>query len=209
MGKKGLSIPLPAGTEALRSSRTGSLSRLGPGRGAPLLKIYRYPGIRAPLRGVFRNTFLAPSRARREWRALKHLAACGVQPDLALGYREHRRGGFLVAAELLLADFGGEDLAARLARGPLTDRELAGLAGFLRAFTATRLLDPDLWARNLLIHGLRFAKIDASASTLLPQPGPHPRKRGPARAFLRELAAFGLARPALAELAAALAVPPP
>ncbi len=154
----------------MRRSATTSLERWTGARPPILRKVYRYPGFRGPLRGILRNTCLAPSRVAREFRALKHLAALGLQPDLALGFREERRLGFLRRAELWMLDFGGKDLESLGASPPRETGFWEGLRTFLLGLRGSGLVDPDLWARNLLYRAEdhRFAKIDASASVLLP-----------------------------------------
>lgn len=133
------------------------------------LKTYIYPGPFGPLRGVLRNTFLAPSRVAREWRALAHLAAAGVQPALGVDRDERRTLGFLREARIMTRSFGTEDLETRLAREPLSRAELTRLASFVKAAHDSGLRDPDLVARNLLLDGqggdLELAKIDSSTAT--------------------------------------------
>jgi hypothetical protein len=137
-------------------------------------KTYAYRWPLGPLRGVFRNTWLAPSRVAREDRALRHLTTHGVQPDLAVAAAERRILGFLVEARLLTRDFGGQDLAARLATGSVSASDLRGLGRFVRALHDTGLRDPDLHCRNILLRDagadIEWAKIDASASVLV-RPG--------------------------------------
>lgn len=159
------------------------------------LKIYRYPGLRGPLRGAFRNTFAAPSRAAREDRTLRHLADRGVQPGLAAGFEERRCLGFLREARLLTRGFGDGDLAQALAAGPLPGAELDRLADFVAAMFDSGVRDPDLVARNLLREGrgdaCRFAKIDASSSWILARPLRATERAVDLAHFLGELAHAG------------------
>ena len=156
-------------------SRTSWVERFEASGQALYLKTYVYPAPWGPLRGAFRNTFLAASRARREWRALELLARAGVQPGLGVDLSERRCLGFLLEARLLTRDFGGTDLAELLrARGLEAGqwRALwAGLARFVRALHDSGLRDPDLKARNILLRetsqGPEFAKIDASSSWIV------------------------------------------
>lgn len=189
MNHKILSIPIPPDASRVSASRTSWVDRFRwDGRGW-FLKTYVYPAPFGPLRGVLRNTFLAPSRAQREWRALKHLAREGLQPDLAAGLEEQRVLGFLLRSRLLTLDFGGEDLRQRLARGTTLEDEWQAIARFVRRMHESGLRDPDLKARNLLLRRSaagrpEIAKIDASSSRLV--------RRGPRweRARVRDLAAF-------------------
>jgi tRNA A-37 threonylcarbamoyl transferase component Bud32 len=172
------------------------------------------------MRGAFRNTFAAPSRAAREDRALRHLAECGIQPELALGYAERRWLGWLREARLLTRGFGDEDLAQRIerrraeseARPGLRADELPGLGAFLGAIFDSGLVDPDLRVRNLLCAGTgeatRWAKIDASSSRIRRRPlGPAERARDLAP-LLEELRAAGCDETALAELSSAARASP-
>ena len=162
-----LSIPPPLRRERVTGSRTSWVERLELAEGTCFWKTYIYPGPFGPLRGIFRNTFLADSRVEREARALEGLAAAGLQPDLLVAKGEFRRLGFLLRAEILTRAFGSTDLAQRLALGPLNRRELDSLARFLRGLHESGLRDPDLKARNLLLDpsGPSWAKIDASSSS--------------------------------------------
>ena len=178
MEHKRLSIPLAGKIQMIRQSRTSRVERIqGKGR-AFFLKTYSYPLPKGPFRGVFRNTLFAPSRAEREWRALKHLAAHGVQPDLALWWEERRRWGLLLEARLLSLDFEGPDLDSAQGRELLEahgDKGLRALEAFIEALHDSGLRDPDFRLRNFLVRegasGLQFAKIDSSSSWLQ-LPGP-------------------------------------
>ncbi len=175
MNHKNLSIPLPARRERIRSAATSWVERFEYTGKRYYLKTYVYRGARAWLRGAFRNTFLAPSRARREWRALRHLAAAGIQPDLAVDLVEKRRFGCLLEARLLTREFAGQDLETRLLENrPLSATEREELERFVRRLHESGLRDPDLKARNILLRGegaeVAFAKIDSSSSWLV-RPG--------------------------------------
>ena len=171
------------------------------GPGLPcFLKTYLYPWPKGPFRGIFRNTLFAPSRVAREWRALKHLAAHGVQPDLALWREERRCLGFLLQARLLSLDFGGPDLAApegiQLLQTHGT-KGLQALAAFVDALHDSGLRDPDFRLRNFLVRErggrLQFAKIDSSSSWLVRPGSSRDRARKRDRDMLRvELAEVGL-----------------
>lgn len=161
-----LSIPPPMNHERVSGSRTSWVERLETAEGTCFWKTYIYPPPLGPFRGIFRNTFGAPSRVEREARALRGLARAGLQPDLLLAKGESRRLGFLLRAEILTRSFGSTDLAERLVQSPLHRRELLSLAAFVRGLHEAGLRDPDLKARNLLLapEGPSWAKIDASSS---------------------------------------------
>lgn len=178
MRRKILSIPHPEARRRIRGSRTSWVEHFEDEDGAWYVKTYRYRGLRAALRGAFRNTFAAPSRATRELRALELLARTGVQPDLEAEVSETRRFAFLREAVLLTRDFGGQDLAARLAEHPgdagLSDETWKALGRFVHALHEAGLRDPDLKARNILVRQdsgtgeWLFAKIDSSSSKIVP-----------------------------------------
>ncbi len=158
--------------ERISGSRTSWLAR-ETGARRRWLKTYRYPLPWGPVRGAFRNTFLALSRAQREFRALEHLAGAGIQPALAVDLRERRWLGFLLESQLVLEDFGGSDLARLLADGAVRDADLAALGAFVGKLHGSGLRDPDLKARNLLLRhedgAPIWAKIDASSSRISPR----------------------------------------
>ncbi len=199
-----LSIPAGCESEQIVHSRSSEVLAYEHEGQRWFLKIYRYESWKARLRGAFRNTFLAPSRAAREDRALRHLAASGVQPGLAGGYSEQRCLGLLREARLLSRGFGQLDLAQRLRQGPLDAAELGSLAEFLAALFDSGLRDQDLLARNLLLDTdqRRWAKIDASSSWILRRPLRCAERQNDLAALLRELAAAGQNPAQLAELKA-------
>ena len=169
-----LSIPIPPDRRRVTRSQSSWVESFEHERESYFLKTYIYPGPKAQLRGLFRNTFVAPSRAQREWRALEHLAEHGIQPRLAVALEERRRLGFLMKSRILSRAFGCEDLAHRLSQGSLCRSEVLSLARFVRKIHESGLRDPDLKARNILVaehsDGLCFAKIDASSSRIV-RPG--------------------------------------
>ena len=183
MARKILSIPSREARRQIQRSRSSWLEQFEDRQGSWYLKTYRYQGLRAALRGAFRNTFAAPSRVRREQRALERLFAQGVQADFEPRIREKRClrllfGGFLLEAQLQTRNFGGSDLARLLREDPpdagLALDEWAQLGQFVRQLHDAGLHDPDLKARNILVRResvasdktLSFAKIDASSSSL-------------------------------------------
>lgn len=158
----------------IRRSASSCVLRIEDGDGAFFLKAYWYRDVRAALRGAFRNTWLAPSRPRRELRALERLRDAGVQSDLEAEIAEDRRYGVLREARILTRDFGGPDLEASLLLAPgdagLALPQWRRLGAFLTAMQDAGVRDPDLVARNVLVRRdpvLTFAKIDASSSWLV------------------------------------------
>lgn len=213
MRRKILSIPHPNARRQIRRSRTSWVEHFVDEDGAWYLKTYRYDGLRAALRGAFRNTFAAPSRARREARALELLAAAGVQADLEAEFLESRRFGFLREALLLTRDFGGSDLAEKLQEKPEdAGLELEGwraLGRFVQALHDAGLRDPDLKARNLLLRrgedgAWRFAKIDASSSRIVARNRRDAARERDLRVLVSDLETLGTSTDALAALRAGL-----
>ncbi|MCA8971239.1 MAG: hypothetical protein KDC95_15720 [Planctomycetes bacterium] len=191
------------------------------------MKTYWYRGLRAALRGAFRNTVFAPSRALREARALRRLQETGVQPALDVEVAEHRHLGILREARILTRDFGGADLARRLETAPGDaglDRDAwTGLGRFVRAMHDAGVRDPDLVARNVLVRERpgdavlpdrehppsEFAKIDASSSWIVAEGRSRARadeaaRRADVERFTRDLERLGAAAPCITAMRAAI-----
>jgi len=208
-----LSIPEAESRELIQASRSSRVERFEQGGLPYFVKTYWYPGLRAPLRGAFRTTFLAPSRAQRERRALEHLALAGLQPALFVHLEEARRLGFLRRSVLVTAGFGDRNLSQQLEQAPLDEEELWLLGRFVRRLHESGLRDPDLKARNILLEGhgaeLRIAKIDASSSWLrAPGPGWDRQRTAELGRFVKELSEAGVPRVAIGDLLAAIEPPP-
>ncbi|RMH01593.1 MAG: hypothetical protein D6702_10850 [Planctomycetota bacterium] len=134
-------------------------------------KLYRVPSRRRAF------AWLGRSRARREFAALRALAAAGLPAAPALAWAEERRGPLLVSSLLVTGGLAATgDLAARW-RDPATDAEerlrLAAAAG--RA--AARLHEVGfghfrMQLRNLVEAGGRIHWLDAPFACRWPGPVP-------------------------------------
>jgi len=146
-----------------RTSRTDA-GRLGLPGGAIAVhrKVYAYPGWGARLRGAFRTTFAAPSRAARERWALLRLGSLGRAPA-PVALAERRVAGFLAEAILASATIeGGRPLDA-LAPDPALAASAGAAAGEMHR---AGLVDLDLAPRNLVAApgaaGWRVLKVDTA-----------------------------------------------
>ncbi|MCH9001936.1 MAG: hypothetical protein IIC02_05120 [Planctomycetes bacterium] len=77
---------------------------VGPANGAPqriYIKRYRYRGVMARLKGMFRGTLLGKSRARFEYDVLAEMRRRGVPAVRPIAYGEKRSRGFLKACFLI------------------------------------------------------------------------------------------------------------
>lgn len=139
-------------------------------------KTYVYPALRDRLRGVLRNTWLAPSRAAREAAALRWLADAGFAGPRALGYAEARCLGFLRCAVLATEAWPSRALPEvwpTLDAGPRAGL-LAAVWRFVDALHAHGFVDRNLDPRNLLVAvegdgAFRIAKIDSPRYRILPR----------------------------------------
>lgn len=207
--------------DEVRSSTSSRVLRVEDEDGTWFLKAYWYRGLRAALRGAFRNTVFAPSRARREQRALLRLEEAGVQPPLEAAIAEHRSFGLLCEARIVTRDFGGADLARRLATAPGDaglDRDTwSALGSFVRAMHDAGVRDPDLVARNVLARErpdrehrqFEFAKIDASSSWIVAEGRSRFRadeaaRRADVDRFARDLERLGAAAPCITAMRTAI-----
>ncbi len=143
------------------------------GRLAVFRKVYSYRGFAPKLRGLFRTTFAAPSRAMREAEALRRLGALGLAPA-AVACAERRTSGLLDEAVLVSeAVAGGRDLASRDA-----EPGLAAAAGAAAGrMHAEGLGDLSLVPRNLVaapgVEGpWQVLKVDSGRMRAAPRGGP-------------------------------------
>lgn len=135
-------------------------------------KVYAYRGFGAKVRGMFRTTFLARSRAAREADALRRLHGMGLAPA-PLAMAEERTLGFLDEAMLATrAVPGGRDLSGL---DPLPGLAAAAgrAAGRMHAAGLGRL---DLAPRNLVAApsaggGWEILKVDSGAMAPVPRGG--------------------------------------
>ncbi len=142
------------------------------------IKTYDYPSAGDRARGWLRTTWLAPSRAAREWDALTWLRDRGFAAPPPWGAIEWRRLGVLRRAVVVTEADLGEPLARRLPAMPPDEREavLAALVRFVEELHRAGFRDRNLDLRNLLAHRLpggdyAIAKIDSPRYRLRP-PGP-------------------------------------
>ncbi|MBK8976432.1 MAG: hypothetical protein IPM29_10945 [Planctomycetes bacterium] len=158
----------PALGTPIATAPTTWTRRLEAGGRTVYLKTYDYPSARDRLRGALRTTWLAPSRAAREWDALCWLRAHGFDSAEPLGVGEWRgRAGWLRRALLVTAAWPGEPLTTVLPGLPAEERAelLVALDRWVTALHAAGFRDRNLDPRNILVRRdaerLRFAKIDS------------------------------------------------
>ncbi len=116
------------------------------------VKTYDYPTRRDRGRGALRNTFLARSRARREWLALSWLRQHGFAAPEPMGVWEKRRWGWLHRAVLITRAWPGHPLHRLLPVIGAADRNalLEELRRFLSEVHAAGFRDGNMDLRNLL-----------------------------------------------------------
>jgi hypothetical protein len=156
-----------------RTSWTRRGERAGQGF---FVKVYVYPDWRARWRGLLRNTWLAPSRARREWEALRWLRSNGFAAPQPWGVAEQRGLlGDLRRAVLVTEAWPAPSLESMLRDGvePATARQLhAALEAWVMELHCAGFRDRNLDPRNILVRreadgSWQFAKIDSPRFRLL------------------------------------------
>ena len=164
------------------------------------IKTYAYQTGRDRWRGMLRNTFLAPSRARREWQALSWLRAHGFAAPEPLAVLEKRARGWLHRAVLVTRAWPGHPAHRLLPLLASVDRK--GLLGVIHSYVsqlhAAGYRDGNMDLRNLLARRIesgtwQVAKID-SPRYRVTAPGPR-RDRAVRRDLARlanSLGAIGL-----------------
>lgn len=151
----------------VRSARSSWVRRLRAGDRDYFVKTYDYPGPRAALRGVFRNTFLRPSRAAREWDALAWLAAQHFQAPAPVCVLERRQCGFLRRAVLVSRAWPGEQVDLLMARSTAAERQqlAAAVMSLVASLHERGFRDGNLDLRNLIARagpdGWQIAKLDS------------------------------------------------
>ncbi len=173
-------------------------------------KVYCYVTWRERLANLGRHTApWAASRARREFDALRWLAAAGLPAAEPLAVFEARRFGFLTAAVLWTRAWPGTSLDRLLPTLAPGDRER--LATALGTFVATLhdrgFRDRNLDLRNLLARphgdGWELTKIDSPRCRIVrPGPADDALRAADWRRLLPQLASFGLAELTLRAAAA-------
>ena len=150
-GGRGFPIPALRGARVVARSRTtiteSGILELPGGSVAVHRKIYRYDGTGALLSGMFRTTFAARSRARREAEALLRLGALGLAPQPVV-LLERRTAGFLLEAVLAVRTVEGGRSLADAEPSPDLAAAVGRAAG---AIHAAGLADLSLAPRNLVV----------------------------------------------------------
>ena len=168
--------------------------------GASVLKVYHYPGLET-LRGAFRNTFLAPSRAAREAETLLWLRRMDLGAPEPIAFGEERLLGWLRRAWILTRFLDASDLEALVRRGlPGGPSPARALGAWLGKAHALGLEDRNPHFRNFLARpgpegGWEIFKVDSPKARV--HPGPAPRKaRARDLALLQvEARRFGITSP--------------
>ncbi len=179
-----LSAAPPSGGILLARHRTGWTARLElPPFGLCVLKLYFYPGLET-LRGAFRNTFLAPSRAAREARTLLWLRTRGLGAAEPLAFGEERTLGWLRKAWLLTRYVEAENLETLLSGEPAPEADLFGALGeWLGRAHALGLQDRNPHLRNFLARrggdgAWEIFKVDSPRARFHQGPAPPPARAG-------------------------------
>ncbi len=160
--------------QVVKDSRTGWVQRLEQDGRPYFAKTYLYATARDRRRGWLRNTWLAPSRARREADALAWLRAHGFAAPRVVVLAELRRWGVLHAALIVTEAVDGVPLDAALPRMPPAERDrvLRALRAFVTALHRQGFRDRNLDLRNLLwVEGgdaSHVVKIDSPRHRLRP-----------------------------------------
>lgn len=141
------------------------------------LKTYDYASLRDRIRGALRNTWLAPSRAAREWDGLSWLRKHGFAAPRPIGVVEWRRLGWLRRAVLVTEAWPGEPLDRLLPQLEMQERRslAAALVDLVGRLHESGFRDRNLDLRNLLARrqasGWEIAKVDSPRHRIVP-PGP-------------------------------------
>ncbi len=178
-----LSADPPSRANLLARHRTGWTARLEILPFGPcVLKLYVHPGLET-LRGAFRNTFLAPSRAAREARTLLWLRDHGLGAPEPLGFGEERFLGWLKKAWILTRYVEAEDVETLFSReAPPGPGLFAALGDWLGRAHGLGLEDRNPHLRNFLARpagegGWEILKVDSPRARIHKGPAPS-RARG-------------------------------
>lgn len=116
------------------------------------VKTYDYPTYRDRVRGWLRTTWMAPSRAEREWDALAWLREHGIPAPEPLAAGEVRHLGVLRRAVLVTQAWPGEPLDRLLPTLSAPDREavLDAVVRYVESLHRAGFRDRNLDLRNLL-----------------------------------------------------------
>jgi hypothetical protein len=168
------------------------------------IKVYDYPTRLDRCRGALRTTWLARSRALREWDALCWLRAHGFAAPAPLGVAEARRHGLLRRALLCTAAWPGRDLQAWLPELRAAEQQevLRAVSAFVHALHAEGFRDRNLDPRNILaryteVGSVEIAKIDSPRFRLVAADGLRAARlaREDLERLARGLAGLGLTLP--------------
>jgi len=167
--------------EVVTDHRSSWVRRMLDGTSTFYVKTYDYPTRRDRLRGAFRTTFLASSRAVREWQALAWLRTHGFPGPKPCGALELRRHGWLRRAVLVTESYPGEPMDSLLPTLPGADRDrlLTALEEFVARLHAAGFRDRNLDLRNLLARtterGWELTVIDSPRHRLVAAGPAHDR----------------------------------
>ena len=167
----------PALGEPVTDSRSSWVRRVMVDSRHYYVKTYIYPRWRDKVRGAFRNTYLAASRARREHDALQWLQSGGFAGPKPVALLEQRFLGWLRCAVLITEAWPGESLDSVL--GGLApaeaNRALAHLEDMVEQLHRAGFRSRNLDLRNVLAQrtdeGWQLALIDSPRYRLV-TPGP-------------------------------------
>ena len=193
---------LARGTEGERvvGSRSSWVVRMRRGAMDCHVKTYVYPGLRDRVRGWFRTTLLAPSRAEREVAAARWLLARGFAAARPLLLAEQRGFSGVRVAVVATETVVGERLDQWL---PVVDESrrrdvLRALAAWVEELHGAGFRDRNLDLRNLILlpgDRRRFAKVDSPRFVITKSKGPDALSRADVARLTASLAAIGLAWP--------------
>lgn len=182
---------LPQPIQASRTSAVFHLAEPGSDQGL-CVKAYTYKRFRQVVRGFHRNTFLGPSRAKREWINLQRLRRIGIAtPDpVAIIHLRHWRA--LRAAAVVtgwIEDAPALDVYLARATPAQRRRVLCETARITARMHAAGYTDGDLHPRNLLVRSTR----DGGTCQVYKIDSPAGRARAPLRRRRHDLACLEVA----------------
>lgn len=169
--------------EPVTDHRSSWVRRAKIGTRLVYIKTYDYPWAGDRIRGLLRTTFLAPSRARREWDALLWMRAQGLAAPEPLALAERRWHGVLQRCVLVTDAYPGQPLDELLLGLKPRERDhlLRCLESFVDALHRKGFRDGNLDLRNLLARrrdddSWEIVKIDSPRHRVT-RPGPaHDRR---------------------------------
>lgn len=183
--------------ERVAGSRSSWVVRMRQGAIDCHVKTYVYPGLRDRVRGWFRNTLLAPSRAAREVAAAQWLLAHGFAAARPLVLAEQRGFSGVRVAVVATETVAGDRLDRWLPTADESRRRevLRALAAWVEEVHAAGFRDRNLDLRNLILlpgEPPRFAKVDSPRFVIARSKGPDALSRADVARLTASLAALGL-----------------